>query len=78
MIERFDPATLYLIEDVRTARGGYRQWAAPPVDNAKGAKGGMEANPSASEEAYAVRSAPVASHRRPLERTSGPPPPARG
>ncbi len=27
MIERFDPATFYVVEDVRTARGGFRRWA---------------------------------------------------
>ncbi len=29
MIERFDPATFYVVEDVRTARGGFRRWSAP-------------------------------------------------
>lgn len=36
MIERFDPATFYVIEDVRTARGGFRRLAARPAAAAQG------------------------------------------
>ena len=30
MIEPLDPATFYVVEDVRAARGGFRRWSSPP------------------------------------------------
>ncbi|HVS38556.1 MAG TPA: DUF2179 domain-containing protein [Gemmataceae bacterium] len=48
MIERFDPATLYLIEDVRTARGGFRQWQAPAQSARIASEAGRQARKQAA------------------------------